>query len=143
MKSLLRGLGFAGIAVGVLAYPLAFGANAVLGQDLLVVEAADAASVDANRGLWELDGSKKDGVAAIYGTPRPPAARLLLVPADRVLHPKEDPSLAIYLKRAGDHPTQAQTLVFFALPATIGGLVAGAALLFLASRKKEPAPASA
>jgi hypothetical protein len=140
VKALLRWLGFAGIAVGVLAYPLAFGADAALGQDLLIVEAAgDPAAVDANRGLWELDGSPKDGVAKIYGTPRPPAARLLLVPADKILHPKEDPSLAIYLKQSGDHPTQAQTLVFFALPATIGGLVAGGALLFLASRKKAPA----
>ena len=142
MKALLRGLGFAGIAVGVLAYPLAFGADAALGQDLLVVEAADAASVDANRGLWELDGSKKEGVAGIYGTPRPPAARLVLVPEGKVFHPKEDPALAIYLKQAGDHPTQAQTLFFFALRATIGGLVAGGALLFLASRRKDPAPAA-
>ena len=141
MKGLLRGLGFAGIAVGVLAFPLAFGADAALGQDLLVVEAADAASVDANRGLWELEGSKKEGVAAIYGSPRPPAARLVLVPDDKVLRPKEDPSLAIYLKQAGDHPTQAQTLFFLALRATIGGLVAGGALLWLASRKKAP-PAS-
>lgn len=140
MKALLRGLGFAGIAVGVLAYPLAFAVDAAAGQDLLIVEASgDSAAVDANRGIWELEGSPKSGVAGIYGTAGKAPTRLVLVPADKILRPKEDPSLAIYLKQAGDHPTQAQTLFYFALPATIGGLVAGAALLFLASRKKEPA----
>ena len=140
MKGLLRVLGFAGLAVGVLAYPAAWGVGAAAGRDLLIVEAADAASVEANRGLWEIDGSEKKGVPGIYGTPRG-VERLVLVPADRVFRPREDPSLAIYLKRAGDHPTQAQTLFFFALPSTIGGLVAGGAFLFLASRRKSPAPA--
>lgn len=137
MKGFLRALGIAGIAVGLLAYPSAFALDRAAGQDLLIVEAGDAASVDANRTLWELDGSKKEGVPSIYGTPRG-VARLVLVPEAKVLHPKEDPSLAIYLKTAGDHPNQAQTLYFFALPATIAGLVAGTALLLVASRMKGP-----
>ena len=142
MKRLLRGLGFAGIAVGVLAYPLAFAAGAAAGRELLVVEAAgDAAAVEANRGLWELNGSPKGKSAAeIYGSVQN-TERLLFVPEEKVLVPKEDPSLSLYLKKPGDHPLQAQTLLYFALPATIGGLVAGGALLFLASRRKEPAPA--
>ena len=140
MKALLRGLGFAGIAVGLLAYPVAYGVGAAAGRDLLIVEAAgDPAAVDANRGLWEIDDKPKDGVAKIYGTPSE-VERLVFVPEEKVLHPKEDPSLSIYLKQPGDHPTQAQTLFFFAKFATIGGLVAGAALLFLGRRKQSPAP---
>jgi len=143
MKRLLRVLGIAALLLGVLAYPAAYAVDAAAGRDLLIVEGVDAASVDANRGLWEIDGSPKAGVPAIYGTPRG-VERLVLVPDAKVLRPKEDPSLSIYLKEAGDHPNQAQTLYYFALPAAIGGLVAGAALLLIASRMKAaPAPAPA
>lgn len=137
MRKVLRLLGFAGIAVGVLAYPLAFAADRAAGVDALVVAAADDRSVEVNRGLWELNDRPKDGVASIYGTPAKGTVRLVAPPADRILHPKEDPSLTLYLSRAGDHPLQAQTLWYFALPTTIGGLVAGAGLLWLACRMKK------
>jgi hypothetical protein len=144
LRKALRILGFAGLAVGVLAYPLAFAADRAAGVDAIVVAAADDKSVEVNRGLWELNDKPKDGVASIYGTPAKGTVRLVAPPADRVLHPKEDPSLTLYLARTGDHPLQAQTLWYFALPSTIGGLVAGTALLWIACRmKKKDAPAAA
>jgi hypothetical protein len=140
VKRLLRVLGIAGLLLGVLAYPAAFAVDAACGRDLLIVEASgDAGAVDTQRGLWEIDGSPKAGVPAIYGTPRG-VERLVLVPEEKVLRPKEDPSLSIYLKKQGDHPNQAQTLYYFALPAAIGGVVAGALLLLLASRMKAAPP---
>jgi hypothetical protein len=140
VKRLLRLLGAAGLALGVLAYPAAWAVDAAAGRDLLIIEAAAADAVDAQRGLWEIDGSPKEGVPSIYGTPRG-VERLVLVPPGKVLVPKEDPALSIYLKAAGDHPTQAMTLYFFALPAAVGGIVAGAALLLVASRMKGAAAA--
>jgi hypothetical protein len=139
----LRVLGYAAFGLGVLAYPLAFAMDRAAGIEALVVTASDDASVAANRGLWELDGKPKDGVAAIYGTPSKTPARLVGAPADRILHPKEDPSLTLYLLRTGDHPLQAMTLYYFALPATLGGLVAGTALLWYVCRRKKSAPAAA
>ena len=144
MAGLLRPLGAAALAVGVLAYPAAWAVDAVAGRDLLVVEAADAAAVEVNRGLWELNGSPKAEVAGIYGPPvGKGATRLVGVPESKVLRPKEDPTLAIYLKAADDHPVQAQTLYYFALPAALGGTVVGAGLMLLAARRKRAAPPSA
>ena len=68
--------------------------------------------------------------------------RVVFVPSDRVLRPKEDPDLALYLQRPGDHPLQARTLYFFALPTALGAVVTGLALLLLgrrAARRAGPA----
>jgi hypothetical protein len=142
MHRLLRGLGLAGLAVGLAAYPLALAVDRASGTELLPVTAADAASVDANRGLWELNGSPKKEVASIYGTPAGRPERIVFADAAKVLHPKEDPSLALYLVAREDHPLQARTLYYFALPATVGGIVAGAALLLLARRMAAKATAA-
>ena len=139
MKKALRALGIAGLAVGVFAYPAAWAVDRAAGVDALVVAAADPASVETNRGLWELNGSEKSEVAGIYGAPSKAPVRLVRPAEANVLHPKEDPALTLYLLRADDHPLQAQTLWYFALPATIGGLVAGAALLLFARRAKPAA----
>ena len=144
MQGLLRVLGFAGLALGVLAYPAAWAVDRAAGTEVLIVMARDAASEETERGLWELNGSERAEAASIYGTPTKEPVRLVFADPARVLRPKEDPSLVLYLLRDGD---QAQTLWYFALPATAGGLVAGAALLFLSSRMKrkkaDPAPSPA
>jgi hypothetical protein len=141
VKALVRVLGASALALGLLAYPAAFALDRSSGRDLLiVVAAADAGAVETQRGLWEIDGSPKEGVPSIYGTPRG-VERLVLVPEGKILRPAEDPALSLYLKAPGDHPVQAMTLYYLALPAALGGVVAGAGLLFAASRMKAP-PAS-
>jgi len=139
MKALLKMLGLIALAVALLILPAAWGADRAGGRDLLVVEASSEDVVETNRGLWELDGGGKEGVAAIYGTPRG-TERLLFVPERKVLVPKEDPSLSIYLKKGDDHPLQAQTLWYFALPTAVGAAVAGVVLLLLSRRHTEPDP---
>lgn len=120
----LRFLGFAALAVAVLAYPAAWAIDRAAGTEALIVSAADEASVDANRGLWELNGKPKGEVASIYGTPSKEPARLIAPPAEKILHPKEDPSLTLYLAKGSDHPLQAQTLWYFAPLAIVGAFVA-------------------
>ena len=132
-------LGLGAIAVGAFVYPAAWALDRGAGIDLLIVTAADDASVAANRGLWEMDGSPRSEVSSIYGTPAKEPVRIVFVAADRVLRPKEDPSLSLYLLRQGDHPLQAQTLYFFALPTAIGALLTGAVLLLLGRRKAKAA----
>ena len=104
-----------------------------------IVAAADEATVATNRGLWELDGSPKAEVAGIYGTPAMGLERIVFAGGDRILRPKEDPSLALYLNRGADHPLQAQTLYYFGVPAAVTGVLAGIALLVLGRRKAKPA----
>ncbi len=138
MKKVLRVFGFAGLAVGVLAYPAAFALDRAAGTDALVVTAADAAIVEVNRATW--DGTSKAEVPGLYGSPFKAPERIVFADPANLLHPKEDPTQTLYLLKGSDHPLQAQTLFYFALPATIGGLIAGAALLWLACRmgRKKP-----
>lgn len=136
MKKALRILGFAGIAAGVLAYPAAFAMDRAAGTDALIVQAADPVSVETNRGLWELNGSEKAEVPGIYGSPTKAPTRLVCAKAANLLQPKEDPARTLYLLKGDDHPLQAQTLWYFALPSTIGGIVAGTVLLWLSRRRK-------
>jgi hypothetical protein len=132
-------LGAGALAVGALVYPAAWALDRAAGIDLLIVTAADDASVAANRGLWEMDGGPKKEIPSIYGTPGKEPMRFVFVPAERVFRPKEDPSLALYLLREGDHPLQSQTLYFFALPTAIGAVVTGVILLLLGRRKAKSA----
>ena len=135
-KCVIGGLGILGMAVGALAYPAAWGIDRASGIEVLQVWAAAPADVETNRGLWELNGSEKTEVAGIYGTPTGQPQRVVFVDLAKVIHPREDPALALFLAAKEDHPLQAQTLYYFALPATVGGLVVGAALYLFARRRK-------
>jgi hypothetical protein len=148
----LKVLGIASLAVGVLAYPAAWAVDAWAGVDVLMVTAApDEATVETNRGMWELNGSPKEEVASIYGSPPRGGGltRLVILKQERILRPKEDPSLVLYLLPKDEHPVQAMTFWYFALPVSVGGILAGGALLLVARRMgrkrpdPEPAPAQA
>ena len=141
-KCLIGSLGILGVAIGALAYPVAWGIDRASGIDVLQVWAAPAKEVEFKRGMWELNGSERDGVAGIYGTPTGKSERVVFIDTAKVLHPREDPALTLYLAAQQDHPLQARTLYFFALPTTIGGLVVGAALFLIARRKKGVAAAA-
>lgn len=136
MKTLLRTLGIGAVAVGLLALPGAWIVDRAAGRDLLVVEAHAGDVVETNRALWELDGGGREAVPSIYGTPRG-VERLLFVPPEKIVSPAEDPGSSLYLKAAGDHPFQAQTLWYFGVPTAIGAVLVGGGLL-LASRRKKP-----
>ena len=130
----LKSLGVAGFVLAGLAYPAAWGIDRAAGLEVLPVVASDAASVETNRGLWALNDGPKADVPGIYGTPAARVDRIVFSDAAKVLHPKEDPSLTLYLVSREDQHLQAQTLWYFALPMTVGGLVAGTALLLLGRR---------
>jgi hypothetical protein len=127
----LRPISLAAIIAGAISLPAAWALDRAAGVELLPVLAADEATVSVNRDLW----SEGEPVAPIYGAPAERPVRVLFVPEEKILRPKEDPSLALYMKNEGDHPLQAQTLYFFGTYATAGFLLAGAAGLFLASRR--------
>lgn len=131
-----KGGGTAALALGLLALPAAWAADRAAGRDVLLVTAADPASVEVQRGLWELDGSPRAGVPAIYGTPSKEPVRVVFAGEDRILRPKEDPSLALYLKQGDDHPLQARTLYYAGVPAAVGGILVGAAMLLVGRRRR-------
>ncbi|MCK6479199.1 MAG: hypothetical protein HUU06_04810 [Planctomycetaceae bacterium] len=124
-------LGLGAIVVGLLVLPGVWVVDRTAGRDLLVVEAHAQDVVELNRALWEQD---KEGVPAIYGTPRT-VERLAFVPEGKVVKPAEDPSLEMYLKRGDDHPLQVQTLWYFGVPTAVGGVLTGLGFLLLARRK--------
>ena len=136
MKKALRILGIAALAVGVFAYPLAYAVDRASGLDVVVVQAADPASVETNRGLWELNGGEKSEVAGIYGTPSKEIERIVFASEADLLRPKEDPALTLFLKRDGNKEIQSQTLWYFALLGTMGGLAGGGLLFWIGSRGK-------
>ena len=109
-------------------------------MDVRIVAAADDASVKTNRGLWELDESPGDKIPEIYGTPAKGVERIVFAPGDRILHPKEDPALTLYLNRGDDHPLQVQTVYYFGVPTAIGGVLVGLALLLVGRRRARAAP---
>ena len=111
-----RAIAAALFALAALSYLAAWAIDRAAGEELLPVTAADETTVAANRGLWELNDRPKGEVAAIYGTPAKNPVRIVFASRARVLRPKEDPALALYVMPPGDHPLQAQTLYFFALP---------------------------
>ena len=141
MRNLILVLTILAFAIGVLAYPAAKIVDAVAGTDALIVDAVDDESVDVNRGLRELeDDADRGPVADIYGTPADSSVRLVFADPGKLLHPEEDPSLTLYLKRGEDHPLQAQLLYFFAVRSTIAGILFGAIGAFLVRRMRKPAP---
>ena len=145
MKKAFRILGIAGLAVGVLAYPAAFAIDQAAGVDVILASRYDEAVSAIERFNWQNEGSPRDPaqVAGIYGKPfnegRP--VRLVSPSKDALFHPPEAPEVTLYFKKDSDNPLQVKSLWFFALAATLGGLVAGGGLLWLSCRKKGAAAA--
>ena len=132
----LRVVGLGAIVTGFLVLPAVWAVDRAAGRDVLLVEASDEKGVEVQRGLWrDLDGSPKEGIPAIYGTPTG-TERIVFAGEDTILHPKEDPSLTLYLKRGDDHPIQTQMLWYFGVPTAVGGVLLGIVLLLLARRKR-------
>jgi hypothetical protein len=99
------------------------------------IEPLDAASVEVNQGLFELDPPDANAadypqqVMKLYGTPRERGS-YLFVSKDRLMHPKELPALALLPVRRteGESPLQLMTVQFFAHWLFGGSALVGLAL---------------
>ncbi|MHC4820940.1 MAG: hypothetical protein ACYTDX_04380 [Planctomycetota bacterium] len=132
MRGLLLTLTVLATMIAVLVCPAALLLDRTAGADYTIVNAVDAETVEVNRVLW----SEGEPVAEIYGIPSTEPERLLFANESNVLHPEEDPSLNLYLKRGDDHPLQAQLVWFIASRAAVGALVAAIAGFVLLRRMK-------
>lgn len=132
-------LGAAALVAGLAALPAAWALDRLAGREVLVVAASDEASVEINRGLWELNGGPRAEVPSIYGTPTGAPVRVVFAGEGRVVSPAEDPSLSLYLKRGADHPLQTRTLYYAGSIAAAGGVLLGVLLLLLGRRRGKAA----
>ncbi len=99
---------WAAVAVA-LAVPVAVAvADRTWGAEVWLIAPHEPAAVALNRSLW----SPGDPVADVYGSPMSAPTRVLLVPGQRVIHPAEQPTLALLpvTVAAGSRPLQVRTL---------------------------------
>ncbi len=148
MRGLLGVAGLVAAVLAVLALPVAWGLDRVFGEDVILVQPADEATLALERQDWK-DGGDDRSVAELYGRLWPgDATTRVLFAKGRVIHPKERASLSILVvdKGKADNPFQAKTLWFAARWTAIGAAVA-AVLAFLVRallfRKRSHAVASA
>jgi hypothetical protein len=136
----LRLLGIAGLALGVFAYPAVLLLDRSCGTEVIMIAPRDEGDVALERFNWTNEGARKEPhlVAEIYGKPfdKGETKRLLSPDAAKILHPKEDPTVTLFLKGDQDNPLQVQTLWYFAPFLAAGGLGAGGLLFWLSCRKK-------
>jgi hypothetical protein len=110
-----------GLGVLFLAPALAGITSAAWGRDVVLIVPVDADLVALNRMDW----TKGQPIAPIYGTPIQ-QVRVVFPNPEKLIHPLEDPSIALYKNERGDHPLQAQTLWFFARWIALAGLALAA-----------------
>lgn len=91
-------------------------------QQVTLVAAAGPEEVAANQALW----TPGEPVAEIYGLPAATPAYLVFPQPARLVHPKEAPTLTLYLvdKQKGENPLQLKTVQFFARWALLGSGIA-------------------
>lgn len=123
-----------------LALPLtAFLADTGLGREVLLISPHDPSMVKVNRSVWTLG----DSVADVYGNPMSKPIRVLLFPGLQVIHPDEDPELALVPLTGGAHrPIQVRTLWWAVRLGEAGVGMVTAALLcfgFFARRRSQDA----
>lgn len=143
MARLLRVAPAVFVALGLLSLAAAFGLERFASTEVRIIVPASEEEVNLNRSLW-VEG---DPVVDIYGVPSGDPVRVLFVSPDRIIHPAEDPALALLPvdKQAGENPLQVQTAWFFAWRAA-AGFAAAAVAAFAVSlwlRRRRAAAASA
>jgi hypothetical protein len=119
-------LGFGGV---VLVLAGAWGVDQALGRDVLLLSPDSDFAVELNQedyadGVW--DGT----IPEIYGNVSDVPVRVISPDPERILRPKEDPSITLLIKGADYNPFQAQTLWLFARFAMIGLGALGVLSLF-------------
>jgi hypothetical protein len=114
-------------------------ADRVWGSDVLLIAPYDASVVALNRSLW----SPADPVADLYGSPMSETTRVLLWHEGQIIHPAEDPRLALLpTGDAGRRPLQTRT-VWWAVRLAEAGLGALAVVLAAGSRGRRRRRAAA
>jgi hypothetical protein len=128
----LRVIGFAALVLAGLAPAAAWTLDRVYGQTVQPVTRNAPEVVKLNKMLYEP--GPESSVAEIYGVPTNQKMRVLFVNDDKIVRPKEDPSLTLLLldKQKGDNPLQAKTVWFIAWR-VLAGFLFLAALALLAS----------
>jgi hypothetical protein len=120
-----------------LALPLAaYLVDVGLGREVLLIAPHESSLVALNRSLW----SPGEPVAEIYGNPLSEPVRVLLRQGAQVLHPEEDPALALLpVASEGARVIQIQTLWWAVRLAEAGFAATTAALLgfYLFTRRRE------
>lgn len=139
-------------AVAVLAYPVGSWMTSTA-VEVWMITPHSPSVVGMNQDLFELDGvdpkdpSFERKVIDIYGNPVSEPIRVLFVPREKLVHPKEFPSLTLLPvdKAKGENPLQAATVSFLAKWTAAGASAAGILLLglwfVLSRRTKISAPA--
>lgn len=140
LSRLLRLATGASLVVALLALPVA-GLLTSQAQTVQYISAFDEGTVEVNRYIFEEDAVGGEGeIVSIYGTPSGEPEQVLFVSEERILHPRENPKLALLAKLAGENPLQVQTVWFVgraaALGAGLAGLVGVGLVLFLRRRQR-------
>ena len=130
--------------IAALALPLAaYLVDVGLGREVLLFAPHDPAVVTLNRSLW----SAGEPVAEAYGSPMSAPTRVLLFGDLKVLHPEEEPALALLPATSdGKRPIQVRTL-WWAVQLAVAGLGGVTAVLlgisFFAGRRARLAATAA
>lgn len=145
IRRLLRFGGILGLALAILAFPLAYGADAFFGKDVWMVQPKAPELVVLERSQWKEDrkpGAPADEreVAGLYGAPLS-KERVLFPDKARLVTPEEAPGTTLLevKKSEGENPLQAKTVFLFARYTAIGGALAAVAA-FLLLRLTRPRP---
>ncbi len=131
----------AALVATLLAFPAGWLAS-LAAVEVWIVTPHSPETVGLNQELITAEEAKDPRrVLEIYGNPVGEPIRVLFVPRDRIVHPKEMPSLAILPvdKTKGENPLQLQTVWFLARWATAGAAVVGFLLvtvLVIAPRRR-------
>ena len=131
LQKLVRFGAIAALATAIVIWPVYAGvaSSAVTYQQIVPV---DDALVDVNRFTYSEDptGDVAD-VVAIYGSPKGDPTSYVFVDESRVLHPEEQPELALLKAPAEGQPLQLALVRFFAVRLSLGALVASLSLFGL------------
>jgi hypothetical protein len=135
--------GLAALLAAVVLPLAAFTLDRGRGVEVLLIAPHDPAMVALNRSLF----SPGDPVAEIYGNPMSQPVRVLLAGRTAVLHPQEDPALALLpVETGGRRPLQIRTL-WWATRLGVAGLGALSLVAFavtvFARRREQRGPAAA
>jgi hypothetical protein len=149
MSRILLVLGGLALLFAALAYPIA-GIVASSSVEAYLISAKDLSAVKVEQEIFEAPKAGKetktyrDAVMSIYGSVTDEPTKVLFVPAERFVRPKELPTLTLLPidKQKGENPLQVKTVYFFASRTAAGAAVVGALFILTGflSRKKKAAP---
>jgi len=128
----------AAVLVAVLVWPAAWLLSRQA-QTVQLIAPFDEAVVGVNRFTYEDEASGRDEeIVAIYGTPFGAPTAVLFVDEAKIIHPIENPRLALLPKGADENPLQATSVAFFARMTSVGAAVAAffALLLLVVLRRR-------